>query len=716
MSEIPTWDKISNANSSTTTEFGGLWGNLISDYYNGTNLALIDPTKIPIFGTLTRFKFEKLGLFDIDQSHYILFSADDIDTGPVRKIKFRRMNTPFEEDYAVLEGLPQQIYNKIIDGDLNTISNITGSSIKTGAAIPYSKLSLNNSIVNADVNSSAAIVTTKLADSANFLLKTLDNSFGAHYYDITKMTVPGNPSTNDIRIYVDTADTHLKIRNNAGTVVDLHSVGGATNLNALTDVDTVTAAPTDNQVLTYSTGSSQWIPATPPGAGGGESNTASNLGAGTGIWASKVGADLKFKSLLQGSNITISNTANDITIAAAGSVTPSSTDAFTNKTFNADATGNVITNIENADIKAAAGIVYSKLSLNNSIVNADIASGAAIVTTKLADNTNFILKTLDNSFGAHFQDITKITAPGNPGANDIRLYVDTADTHLKIRNNAGTVVDLHNTAASIAPATASYVTLGANPTLTSERILAAGVGLTLTDSGANNPVTLAINPTGSISKITLCETDFVENRSNAIFDDWPSGTGAGVFNDSSESNALGVWTVTTGTTTTGRMALISDEKAFKTGGAILTFIERIRIPVLSTITERFIVRTGFGTNVDTESTDGAYFEYDESTSANWRMVTANNSTRTKATSGTAVPLDTWVWLKIIINAAGTSVSFYVNGTEVTNSPITTNLPTIATRPFGSLLQIVKSAGITTRDADVDYIGLFGEYTSNRGTF
>ena len=406
MSEIPTWDKISNANSSTTTEFGGLWANLISDYYNGTNLALIDPTKIPIFGTLTRFKFEKLGLFDIDQSHYILFSADDIDTGPVRKIKFRRMNTPFEEDYAVLEGLPQQIYNKIIDGDLNTISNITGSSIKTGAAIPYSKLSLNNSIVNADVNSSAAIVTTKLADSANFLLKTLDNSFGAHYYDITKMTVPGNPSTNDIRIYVDTADTHLKIRNNAGTVVDLHSVGGATNLNALTDVDTVTAAPTDNQVLTYNTGSSQWIPATPPGAGGGESNTASNLGAGTGIWASKVGADLKFKSLLQGSNITISNTANDITIAAAGSVTPSSTDAFTNKTFNADATGNVITNIENADIKAAA-----------------------IATTKLADSANFILKTLNNDFGAHYLDIQRMTAPGNPSANYGRIFIEQEDTN-----------------------------------------------------------------------------------------------------------------------------------------------------------------------------------------------------------------------------------------------------------------------------------------------
>jgi GH24 family phage-related lysozyme (muramidase) len=50
----------------------------------------------------------------------------------------------------------------------------------------------------------------------------------------------------------------------------------------------------------------------------GEANTASNLGAGTGIYATKVGVDLRFKSLIAGTNITISNTSNDITINASG--------------------------------------------------------------------------------------------------------------------------------------------------------------------------------------------------------------------------------------------------------------------------------------------------------------------------------------------------------------------------------------------------------------
>lgn len=46
---------------------------------------------------------------------------------------------------------------------------------------------------------------------------------------------------------------------------------------------------------------------------------------------------------------------------------------------------NTINALDNDNIVAAAGIVYSKLNLTASIVNADIASAAAIAMTKLAD-------------------------------------------------------------------------------------------------------------------------------------------------------------------------------------------------------------------------------------------------------------------------------------------------------------------------------------------
>ena len=54
------------------------------------------------------------------------------------------------------------------------------------------------------------------------------------------------------------------------------------------------------------------------GTAPGEVNTASNLGAGSGLYASKVGVDLRFKSLVAGTNITLTPGANDITIDAAG--------------------------------------------------------------------------------------------------------------------------------------------------------------------------------------------------------------------------------------------------------------------------------------------------------------------------------------------------------------------------------------------------------------
>lgn len=60
------------------------------------------------------------------------------------------------------------------------------------------------------------------------------------------------------------------------------------------------------------------------------------------------------------------DTANDRFYFYRGSwlspVMPSSTDTLTNKTIDADGTGNSITNIENADIKAAAAIAVNKLA------------------------------------------------------------------------------------------------------------------------------------------------------------------------------------------------------------------------------------------------------------------------------------------------------------------------------------------------------------------
>jgi len=81
----------------------------------------------------------------------------------------------------------------------------------------------------------------------------------------------------------------------------------------------------------------------------------------------------------------------------------------------------------------------------------------------------------------------------------------------------------------------------------------------------------------------------------------------------------------------------------------------------------FVARIGWGDGTAAaDHTDGAYFEYDKATSANWRIVTASNTTRNKQTTSTAVTFSTWVRLKIVWNSA-TDVQFYVNGTSVGSS-------------------------------------------------
>jgi hypothetical protein len=54
------------------------------------------------------------------------------------------------------------------------------------------------------------------------------------------------------------------------------------------------------------------------GGGSGEINDGLNVGAGAGLFKAKVGLDLEFKSLIGGTNVTITNNTSDLTIDASG--------------------------------------------------------------------------------------------------------------------------------------------------------------------------------------------------------------------------------------------------------------------------------------------------------------------------------------------------------------------------------------------------------------
>ena len=68
-------------------------------------------------------------------------------------------------------------------------------------------------------------------------------------------------------------------------------------------------------------------------------------------------------------------------------ITASSSTTFTNKTIDADATGNNITNIEDANIKAGANIAQSKLDL--AVTTAQVAAGTLVVASEgIGSNNN----------------------------------------------------------------------------------------------------------------------------------------------------------------------------------------------------------------------------------------------------------------------------------------------------------------------------------------
>ena len=84
--------------------------------------------------------------------------------------------------------------------------------------------------------------------------------------------------------------------------------------------------------------------------------------------------------VVAGTGLSGGGTSGAVTLNA--DVTGSSTTTFTNKTFDADGSGNSITNIENADIKAAAAIEFSKMeNLTASKALASDSNGDVSVTS-----------------------------------------------------------------------------------------------------------------------------------------------------------------------------------------------------------------------------------------------------------------------------------------------------------------------------------------------
>lgn len=260
------------------------------------------------------------------------------------------------------------------------------------------------------------------------------------------------------------------------------------------------------------------------------------------------------------------------------------------------------------------------------------------------------------------------------------------------------------------------------------RTLTAGTGISITngDGTAGNPVissTVTPPPPGP-SSFSMVD-DFIG------FADGVTGGGAVLYGVSNYA-----WNNGTGGTATAdvapesghpgmiRLGVASGNGSFiKTGynsatlngNLFLGYGETgytwiIRIPTLSTGGSRFKVFIGLGSTFSnstiTDQTDGVYFTYtDNESSGNWVYNTASGSTRTQTSSGIAASTS-WVKLQAVINAAATSVTFYIDGSSV--GTVTTNIPTASISP---LIQMNGTSG--TNYVYIDYFDMYINLTTPR---
>ncbi len=283
----------------------------------------------------------------------------------------RTISLPDATTTVVGTDATQVLTNKTIDGDTNTVQDLPLSSLKTvladadqmlvrdaSGAVVSSESLPPGTVSNVSVAADAAIDTTKLADG------TISNTEFQYL----------NGVSSNIQTQLDSKAPNLSgltdnrlIRANGTTAIE-NSLLSASDAGVLSGATEITV---DNLSLNGNT-----VSAT-------DTNGDLNLSAnGTGVVrvTGDLGLNLRkarlFENSINGSNFTTLQTADslssDFTVTLPSATTTlvgiDTTQALTNKTINADS--NTITNIENADIKAAAAIDATKIA-DGSISNTE---------------------------------------------------------------------------------------------------------------------------------------------------------------------------------------------------------------------------------------------------------------------------------------------------------------------------------------------------------
>lgn len=261
-------------------------------------------------------------------------------------------------------------------------------------------------------------------------------------------------------------------------------------------------------------------------------------GTGWVVLAGFYGSDPMFTSLIvttlgvTGTATVGTLAATNATVGGANVTTVSNTQSFTNKTFDADGTGNSITNIDNADIKTGAAIARNKLA-NGTASHVVINDGSGVMSSEAtlakvrggtgADNSSVTFpasgtlvteagtqtltnKTitsaeLDTPLIDDYFDINEESAPGTPASGKVRVYAKS-DAKLYKKDDNGVEQEI---GAGGSGGGVNYIgnPLFADGTVTGWATYADAAGTTPVDGTGGSPNVTFTAQTGSLVRGTF---------------------------------------------------------------------------------------------------------------------------------------------------------------------------------------------------------------------
>lgn len=414
---------------------------------------------------------------------------------------------------------------------------------------------------------------------------------------------------------------------------------------------------------------------------------------------------------LAANGVLYGNTTSPVGVTAAGTngqvliAATAAAPAFASIT-SSDSSLTFVTGANALDITVAGGATTGKTITGN--------TGGALSPT--AGNWNIVGTGSTTTSGAVSTLTVQMT-----GLTDHNVLVGAGTaTITKVAPSATSGVPLVSQGAASDPAFGTAVVAGGgtgNTTFTAYSVICAGTTATgafqnvsglgtatqvLTSNGAGSLPSWQDAPgsTSANTVISLADDFLFHNTDDGVSSaltsvyTWYEGFFASNTDYSTAANP-GVLGNQAFASTGASLFLSTDPTQIYVGGGAISLNWIIKLANLSNGTNRYTIQCGLAnaairTSGLTSPTNGIYFQYsDNVNSGNWQGICRAASVSSTASSAVAAVDSTFVNLGIVINAAGTSVSFFINGTEIANSPLASNIPSVAINPF---FQAVRGAG------------------------